>query len=107
SLRLIPASTRRQVCSVSSRVQLPELPDARIDTRKPMRSLVLAADRDFRGCRGCSQSLMAASIQIALRVVLSRCCAFPQGIGQNEDCSAEEQSVEEIIQRFEVGGIGD
>src|SRR5512135_43661 len=32
-----PASTRMRVVSVSSRVRLPELPEARMETRKPMR----------------------------------------------------------------------
>src|ERR1700730_8478739 len=32
-----PASTRMRVVSVSSRVKLPELPEARMETRKPMR----------------------------------------------------------------------
>src|SRR5260370_28053197 len=31
-----PASTRRRVRSVSSKVMLPELPDARMETRKPI-----------------------------------------------------------------------
>jgi hypothetical protein len=31
-----PASTRRRVRSVSSNVMLPELPDAKMDTRKPI-----------------------------------------------------------------------
>src|SRR5215510_6354717 len=33
-----PASTRRRVRSVSSRVRLPELPEARMETRNPMDS---------------------------------------------------------------------
>lgn len=107
SLRLIPASTRMQVRSVSSSVQLPELPDARIETRKPMRSLVRPLAVIFCGRRGCSQSLMAASIQIASTLVSSRRSASPEGIGQNQDCSAEQQGIEEIVQRFEVGGTGD
>jgi len=32
-----PASIRRAVCSVSSNVELPELPDARMETLKEMR----------------------------------------------------------------------
>src|ERR1700728_3360197 len=39
SLRPRPASMRRVVCSVSSNVALPVLPEARIETRNEMRSL--------------------------------------------------------------------
>src|SRR5579862_9568792 len=38
SLRPSPASMRRVVCSVSSNVQLPVLPEARMETRNEMRS---------------------------------------------------------------------
>src|ERR1700733_13605641 len=38
SLRPRPASMRRVVCSVSSNVQLPVLPEARIETRKEIAS---------------------------------------------------------------------
>src|SRR5713101_5278811 len=42
-----PASTRRRVRSVSSRVMLPELPDAKMETRKPIVFSPTAAQTNF------------------------------------------------------------
>src|SRR6266849_906608 len=43
-----PASTRSRVRSVSSNVMLPELPDARMDTRKPIVFSSVAAQTNFQ-----------------------------------------------------------
>jgi len=51
--------------------------------------------------------LCASGVERQLDFPLDRCRALPEGIGQNQDCTGEKQSIEEIVYGFEAGGTGD
>src|SRR5579859_754703 len=66
-----PASTRRRVRSVSSNVMLPELPDANMETRKPIvdscqKTLTQNLNRDTKNKFSASSQTAGASSTVAL-----------------------------------------